>query len=100
MVGMSTEVYLGLYKDHPERFDAASNAPLAGNLKGKLLIAVQTSDVNTPAHGAFKLVSALIENGKPHDVLILPGANHAFRGDIEYRRYFYESIAAYFKEHL
>lgn len=96
---IANEAFTGLVDGDPDAFFAKfANAPLAANLKGELLLVVQTSDVNTPAHGAFKLADAFIKAGKPYDMLVLPGANHAFVGSD--RRYFFERMAAYFKEHL
>lgn len=97
-VSISNEVYLGLYNETPENYKAASNVLLADQLQGHLLLVVQTSDVNTPAHGAFKLIDAFIKHKKPYDLLLLPGANHKFAGTD--RRYFFERFAAYFIEHL
>ncbi|MEM7660646.1 MAG: DPP IV N-terminal domain-containing protein [Pseudomonadota bacterium] len=97
-VGISTEAYLGLYEGNEDRYLAAANAPLVDNLKGDFLLIIPTSDVNTPTHGPFRLIEALNENGKAYDVLILPGANHAFEGAD--RRYFLERVASYFQEKL
>lgn len=95
---LATEAFIGVKGDGRQSFETMSNVALAPNLEGKLLLVVQTSDVNTPAHGPFKLVDALIEHRKPYDMLLLPGANHSFQGGD--RRYFYERVGAYFQEHL
>ncbi len=97
-VGMAIECYLGLHRDNPGQFLAASNASLAENLRGKLLMVALTSDVNTPLHFTFQLIDAFIKHRKPYDLLLMPGANHHFKGTD--RRYFLEVAAAYFQEHL
>ncbi len=79
-----------------QQFD---NNALASALKGHLLIVIQTSDVNTPMHGPVKLIDSLTAANKPYDLMLLPGANHAFNGS-NHRRYFYERVGAYFQEHL
>ncbi len=99
MSSIATEAFSGLLEGTEEELAAISNAAIVDRLEGKLMLVVQTSDVNTPAHGAIKMVNALTDANKPYDLLLLPGANHAFRGS-NHRRYFYERVGAYFQEHL
>lgn len=51
---------------------------LAGNLKGKLLIAYGDMDDNVPPALAIQMINALINSNKDFDVLILPNRNHSF----------------------
>lgn len=51
---------------------------LAGNLKGKLLIAYGDMDDNVPPALALQMINALIKNNKDFDVLVLPNRNHSF----------------------
>lgn len=53
-----------------------ANARLAGNLKGKLLLAVGELDANVhPAH-TMQLIDALIKANKDFDLLLLPNRTH------------------------
>jgi dipeptidyl aminopeptidase/acylaminoacyl peptidase len=57
-------------------YAAASNVPLAANLKGKLLLAHGEMDENASLSLTMKLVDALVKANKPFDLLILPGETH------------------------
>ncbi len=74
------------------------NMRLAGNLKGKLLLIHGTSDIDVPISHTMKMVEALIQAGKPYDLLILPeqprvprGISAAYQRDA-FRRYFQEYL--------
>ena len=68
---------------------------MAGNLKGKLLLIHGTSDAAVPFSQTIKMVAALIQAGKPYDLIVLPEQGHAFAGGYEQ-----EAIRRYLKEHL
>lgn len=92
------EPYMGLPQDNPDGYEYASNLKLAGNLKGKLLLTIGTSDVNTPFAHTIKMVEALVRAGKPHDLVVLPEQNHVLTGaGLEYWR---DAVRRYFVEHL
>lgn len=55
---------------------AASNLPLAGNLKGKLLLIHGDMDENVSPALTLKLVDALVKANKDFDLLILPNEGH------------------------
>lgn len=66
------------YQGYPvdESYDAQSNAALAGQLRGKLLLVAGALDDNVnPAH-TLALADALIEANKDFDMLILPNRDH------------------------
>ncbi len=92
------EGYMGLPQEHPEDYRRASSLLLADQLKGKLLLIHGTSDVNATFSATMKMVAALIEAGKPHDLIVLPESNHWPRGKNQQ----YASVAQlrYFLEHL
>ncbi len=92
------EPYMGLPEDNPDGYAAGLNAPLAGNLAGKLLIVHGTADVNAPFSVTMRMVQALIEADKPFDLLVLPGGTHYFQG--AHLRYANKRVRAYFTEHL
>ncbi|MEC7584213.1 MAG: DPP IV N-terminal domain-containing protein, partial [Planctomycetota bacterium] len=56
----------------------ATNAELAGNLEGKLLLVHGEIDNNVHPAGTMRLVNALIKANKRFDLLIVPGARHSF----------------------
>jgi dipeptidyl aminopeptidase/acylaminoacyl peptidase len=62
----------------PDDFDYASqsNAALAGQLEGKLLLIHGELDDNAVPHGTMRLVDALIKANKDFDLLIIPNAVH------------------------
>jgi dipeptidyl-peptidase 4 len=68
------EAYGGMVNENS--YEAASNLPLAGNLKGKLLLMHGELDDNVSPSLTIKLVDALIKANKDFDLLILPNGNH------------------------
>jgi len=70
------ETYMGLPVAH--RYDAQSNASLAKNLKGKLLLAFGDLDDNVQPALTVQLIDALEKANRDYDLLIVPNANHGF----------------------
>lgn len=89
--------YINLAKND-EAFEDTSKERLAANLRGNLLFIIGTSDLNTQFGSVMKMVEALIQAGKPHDLIILPEQSHWFTGAS--RTYALEGIRRYFQEHL
>ncbi len=92
------EPYMGLPKENPASYDGGSNLTLAPQLKGKLLLVQGTSDVNVAFADTMKMVSALIESGKPCDLVLLPGQPHEPTGPSLDR--WRAACRDYFEEHL
>ncbi len=69
---------LGTNADGTTTYDNQANQLLAGNLKGKLLIAHGTMDSNVPASNTMLVVDALISANKDFDLLLLPNRGHGF----------------------
>ncbi|MEQ8764825.1 MAG: prolyl oligopeptidase family serine peptidase [Planctomycetota bacterium] len=92
------EGYMGLPQEHPEDYERASSLRLADRLKGELLLIHGTSDVNATFSATMKMVAALIEAGKPHDLIVLPESDHWPRG--KNQQYATLSQLRYFLEHL
>lgn len=87
--------YMGLPQNNQEGYDLASNLPLAGNLEGKLLLTVGTSD---PLFSwTLQMVDALIGANKQFDLVLLPEKGHSLPRESPYWR---EAIRRYFQEHL
>ncbi len=74
-----------------------TNAELAANLKGHLLLVHGEIDNNVHPANTMRLVDALIKANKRFDMLILPGKRHGF-GD--YQPYFTQRTWDFFAEHL
>ncbi len=67
---------------------ASATTPLAGNLKGRLLLMHGEMDDNVSPTLTMKLVDALIKANKDFDLLIIPNTNHgtAFKSPYFIRR--------------
>jgi dipeptidyl aminopeptidase/acylaminoacyl peptidase len=80
------EKWQGLLEKKPDgatNYDSQANQLIAGNLKGKLLLAHGTMDANVPPNNTLLVVDALIKANKDFDLLILPNRGHGF-GDEAY----------------
>lgn len=65
-------------EDGTSNYDNQANQLLAGNLKGKLLIAHGTMDSNVPPSNTLLLVDALIEANKDFELIMFPNRGHGF----------------------
>jgi dipeptidyl-peptidase-4 len=74
-----------------------TNAELAANLKGRLLLVHGELDNNVHPANTMRLVDALIKANKRFDMLMLPGKRHGFG---EYSPYFQRRMEEFFAEHL
>ena len=90
-----------------ETYLSQANAPLAANLKGKLLLAHGDMDDNVHVAMTMQMVDALIAANKDFDLLILPNRNHGLvdlrKGKEAMRRpdpYFLRRRWDYFVENL
>jgi dipeptidyl-peptidase-4 len=74
-----------------------TNAELAENLKGRLLLVHGELDNNVHPANTLRLVDALIKANKRFDMLYLPGKRHAYA---DYQNYINQRMMEYFAEHL
>lgn len=74
-----------------------TNAELAENLKGHLLLVHGDMDNNVHPANTLRLVDALVKAGKRFDLMILPGRRHGFG---PYQPYFERQKWYYFAQHL
>lgn len=74
-----------------------TNAELAANLKGHLLLVHGEIDNNVHPANTMRLVDALIKANKRFDMLIIPGARHGFGAA---QPYFTNKMWDFFAEHL
>ena len=76
---------------------AISNATLAANLQGKLLLIHGELDDNVHPYQTLRFVDALIKADKDFDMVMIPGAEHALIGRMHY---FFRRTWDYFVRHL
>jgi dipeptidyl aminopeptidase/acylaminoacyl peptidase len=74
-----------------------TNAELAANFKGALLLVHGEIDNNVHPANTMRLVDALIKANKRFDMLILPGKRHGFA---DYQPYFTQRMWDFFADHL
>jgi dipeptidyl-peptidase 4 len=74
-----------------------TNAELAPNLKGRLLLTHGDMDNNVHPGNTIRLVNALIKANKRFDMMIMPGKPHGY-GDMQ--AYHNRMMFEYFTEHL
>jgi dipeptidyl aminopeptidase/acylaminoacyl peptidase len=74
-----------------------TNAELAANLKGALLLVHGDMDNNVHPASTMRLVDALIKANKRFDMLILPGKRHGFA---DAAPYFNQRLWEFFADHL
>ena len=75
------EKWQGLLETYPDgttNYDNQANQLLAGNLRGKLLLAHGTMDTNVPVYGTLLVVDALIAANKDFDLVMMPNRGHGF----------------------
>ncbi|MEZ4697452.1 MAG: DPP IV N-terminal domain-containing protein [Rhodothermales bacterium] len=70
-------------EDGTTNYDNQANQLLAGNLKGKLLIAHGTMDSNVPPSNTMLMVDALVKANKDFDLVMMPNWSHGF-GNSDY----------------
>ena len=93
------EKWQGLLVENPDgttSYDNQANQLLAGNLRGKLLLAHGTMDDNVPPYGTLALVDALIEANEDFDLILFPNRRHGFGNEAYMMRRRWD----YFVQHL
>ena len=86
-------------KKTPTKFEikVPTNAELAANLKGHLMLVHGEVDNNVHPANTLRLVDALIKANKRFDMLILPGQRHGFGSA---QKYFEQRMWEFFADHL
>ena len=93
------EKWQGLLETHADgttNYDNQANQLLAGNLKGKLLLAHGTMDTNVPVYSTLLVVDALIAANKDFDLIMMPNRGHGFGNEAYMMRRRWD----YFVRHL
>lgn len=97
-----TERYLGLPGEIPGAYERSSLLGDAAGLSRPLLLVHGTADDNVWLFHSLKLSQALFRAGRPHELLLLPGAAHGMfssQDPVLVRRGL-ETVVAFFREHL
>jgi dipeptidyl aminopeptidase/acylaminoacyl peptidase len=90
---------MGLPQDNEAGYASAANRSLAGNLTGKLLLIHGTSDISASSFpSAMKMIQALMEAGKPFDLIVGPEQAHSWSGLGAGSAL--ATVRRYFREHL
>lgn len=83
-------------EDGTTNYDNQANQLLAGNLKGKLLLAHGTMDTNVPYYNTLLVVNELIAANKDFDLILFPNRSHGFSNEPYMMRQRWD----YFVKHL
>jgi dipeptidyl-peptidase-4 len=94
-----TERYMGLPDEEPEAYAATSVLEAAAELQGRLLVIHGSGDDNVHPQNTIQLLQALIDAGKPVDLMLYPNKRHGIRGT-EARVHLFSKILAYLEQHL
>ena len=86
-------------QENPEGYDAVSLVPRAKDLHGRLLLVHGTYDDNVHPQNTWRFADALIEAGKPFDMMIYPMRKHDI-GDRAARRHLYNLMVDFWKRWL
>jgi dipeptidyl-peptidase-4 len=96
LVGIVLEGYQGPPGEDAKNYAAVALGPLAGNLKGRLLLAFSDLDENASAATAVQFIEALNRTNRNYDVLVMPNRDHSFSTDPYYLR----RVSDYFVRNL
>ena len=72
-----TERFLGMPDENPEAYERMSLAPLAPGLVRPLMLVHGLSDDNVVVAHTLRLASALVDAGRPHELILLAGVTHS-----------------------
>ncbi|HET7650399.1 MAG TPA: DPP IV N-terminal domain-containing protein [Gammaproteobacteria bacterium] len=75
-----TERYMGTPQQNPQGYAASSSVASAANLSDPLLLVAGTGDNNVHWQNTMQFIEALIEAGKPYQLLIYPNKLHGISG--------------------
>ncbi|MGH8414464.1 MAG: alpha/beta hydrolase family protein, partial [Gammaproteobacteria bacterium] len=75
-----TERYMGTPQENPQGYAESSAVAAAGDLADPLLLAAGTGDDNVHWQNTVQFIQALIDAGKPYQLLIYPNKTHGISG--------------------
>ncbi|MEM7458544.1 MAG: prolyl oligopeptidase family serine peptidase [Pseudomonadota bacterium] len=94
------EWQIGTPQDNPDIYANGNLANRIDELESDIMIVAGMSDVNVPISNTMKLLDGLAEAGKPYDLVIFPGTNHAHQGRGDRYAYAVERIRTFHDAHL
>jgi len=94
-----TEAYMGTPQANAEGYEEVSLVPRAKDLHGRLLLVHGTYDDNVHPQNTWQFVDALVEAGKPFDLMIYPMRKHGI-ADLPARRHLYRLMIDFWKRWL
>ncbi len=95
-----SEFQLGDATRNRAAYERAAIPPRVEAIAGDLLIVGATADVNVPFSNTLSLIDALNVADKPHELLLIPGVNHAFEGRGDSYADVFATVANFFKDSL
>jgi dipeptidyl-peptidase 4 len=94
-----TERYMGLLKDDKEGYEMSDVTRSADKLHGALLLVHGTSDDNVHFQNSIQMINALINAGKPFQLMIYPNKTHSIAGK-DARVHLFTMIEEHFEREL
>ena len=75
-----TERYMSTPQENPDGYRESSSVAAAANLSDPLLLVAGTGDDNVHWQNTLQFIEALIQAGKPYQLLIYPNKTHGISG--------------------
>lgn len=94
-----TERYMGTPQNNPEGYRAGSVMTYVDQMRGNVLLVHGMIDENVHFRHTGRLITKLIEAGKPYEIQLYPEERHSPRRE-EDRIFMEERIAEFFRRHL
>jgi dipeptidyl-peptidase-4 len=87
-----TERYMWTPQGNTEGYDKGAAMPMAGNLRGRLMIYFGTADNNVHPSNSMQLIEALQQAGKSFEVQVGPDRGHTALNQDRMMEFFIESL--------
>ncbi|HEV2333351.1 MAG TPA: prolyl oligopeptidase family serine peptidase, partial [Gammaproteobacteria bacterium] len=94
-----TERYMGTPQENPKGYAESSAVAAAGGLADPLLLAAGTGDDNVHWQNTLQFVQALIDAGKPYELLVYPNSTHGIAGPAA-RTHLFTAMEGYWRQEL
>ncbi|MEM1229609.1 MAG: prolyl oligopeptidase family serine peptidase [Pseudomonadota bacterium] len=94
------EFMLGLPKENPTAYADGELAERMDEWQPALQLIAGTADVNVPVSNTYRVLDALAEAGKPYELVLFPGTNHAHSGRGDRYAYAVAAMRRFFRRTL